>query len=595
MKFRNYTKAIVVVLVMIISAGTLFAGAGAEEPADTTTAGAEMVKNAAGKMVEKPQYGGELVAIATNNPQGFEGVYSTSTNMYTAHVTNESLYEGDWSLGSQGTGEAEFQIRGTLFLDFERPSVATAWERPEPETFIFTIRKGIYWHDKPPVNGREMTPDDVVWTIERIMEKETHYLNPNTTSHIQSIEATDDWKIIVKCDEGFGAVVFQNLFDNFVIIAPELGDEGQKDWENVVGTGPYMMEEFVEGSSITLVKNPNYWDKDPLHPENTLPYLDGVKWLIMNDVTTQIAAMRTGQADWMSGIAWEDVADLKASNPDMGWFRKAQAANLSILYFRLDKPELPFSDIDVRRALAMATDQQSITDDFYGGNAVLFTTPVAPYGEFMDLFIPLEDYPQSVQEQYDYLPEKAEQLLDKAGYPRGSDGVRFKTQVMTSNHQWRIDILSIVKSQWAEIGVDLEVDVQENSVARSATRGGTFPEMCIQYMSSVAPYLFLQYQNPETYPANFSQIDCPECDEIAVEIKANNLFNIEKQNELLKSIYPWIMEQAWSIELPAAYVSFGWQPWVKGYGGEWTVGYSEPGSFVKYPWIDQNLKAELTK
>jgi hypothetical protein len=113
-------------------------------------------------------------------------------------------------------------------------------------------------------------------------------------------------------------------------------------------------------------------------------------------------------------------------------------------------------------------------------------------------------------------------------------------------------------------------------------------------MSSVAPYLFLQYQNPETYPANFSQVNCPECDEIAIDIKKNKLFNRDKNIELLQSIYPWIMEQVWSIELPADYINFAWQPWVKGYGGEWTVGYSEPMSFVKYPWLDLDLKEELT-
>jgi len=587
-------STIVFVLVFVLSAGALWAGGDSEPTGQTGTDEAVMVENTAGRMVEAPEYGGELIVLATNNPQGFDGAYSSSANMYTAHVTNESLYEGDWSKGSQGTGEAEFQIRGTLFLDFERPSVATSWERSEPDTFVFTIREGIYWHDRPPVNGRELTAQDVVWTIERTMAVETHHLNPNVTSKILSVEAPDDWTVVVECAEGSGLDVFYNLFDNIIIIPPELGLEGLKEWENVVGTGPYMMEEFVEGSSVTLVKNPNYWDTDPLHPDNTLPYLDGVTYLIMNDVATQLAAMRTRQVDWMGDIQWEDAADLRESNPDLGWFTKARAANTAMMYFRLDKPELPFSDIRVRQALAMATDQPSIVDHFYGGNAELFSTPVAPYGEFMDLFIPLDEYPESVQEQYQYLPDRAEALLDEAGYPRGDDGIRFRTEIMTSDHQWRVDILSIVSAQWAEIGVDLFVDVQEFPVQRSATKGGTYNEMAIQFMSSVAPYLFLQYQDPETYFQNFSQIKCDECDELAPEIKANHLFNIDRQNELLRGIYPWIMEQVWSIELPADYISFAWQPWVKGYGGEWTAGYSEPMSFVKYPWIDEELRAELT-
>ena len=556
------------------------------EVVDTKT-GPEMVVNAAGKLVEKPKYGGVFYLHIPGDPQGFDDAVAGSTTIYTTYLTNEELYEGDWAKGTQGTGEAEFQIRATLFLEFERPCIAESWERPDPNTFIFRIRKGIYWHDRPPVNGRELTADDVVWTIERALAVPTHNLMPSLAGYIESVTAPDKWTVVVKAVDGYAPQLLTNLFDDIQIVPRELGVEGIRQWESVIGTGPFMMKDYVAGSSILLTRNPNYWGKDPLHPENKLPYLDGVQYIIITDASTALAAARTHKLDYIRNIQWEDADALKKSNPDMKWFRNLQAAHLNIIYMRLDKPDLPFSDIRVRRALALGLNQQAILEYYYGGNAELLSTPCAPYAELMDMWIPLEDYSESVQELYGYDPDKAQQLLAEAGYPNG-----FKTEILTT--EWRADLVAIVKEDWRKIGVDLSIDVKEPAVFNSTTMGGTYNEMCTQYMSTVAPALFRVYQDPDKYFHNFSQVYDERCEEAAEVIKANILFNQEKIAETLKGIYPYIMEQCWSIETPAPYISAAWQPWVKGYGGEWTVGFSQAYNFVKWIWLDQDLKKEMT-
>jgi ABC-type transport system substrate-binding protein len=60
------------------------------------------------------------------------------------------------------------------------------------------------------------------------------------------------------------------------------------DWRHQIGTGPFILQDFVSSSSATMVRNPNYWDKDPLFPENQLPYLDGVKQLVIADASTRV-------------------------------------------------------------------------------------------------------------------------------------------------------------------------------------------------------------------------------------------------------------------------------------------------------------------
>ena len=90
------------------------------------------------------------------------------------------------------------------------------------------------------------------------------------------------------------------------------------DWRNVVGTGAFMLTDFVPGSLMQYEKNPNFWMKDPILG-NQLPYMDGIKVYVIADKSTQLAAFRTGKVDMLSGptLLWEDVDQLVAENSDL--------------------------------------------------------------------------------------------------------------------------------------------------------------------------------------------------------------------------------------------------------------------------------------
>ena len=128
-----------------------------------------------------------------------------------------------------------------------------------------------------------------------------------------------------------------------------------------------MLTDYVPGSTLTYEKNPNYWQFDPIHPKNRLPYLDMVKQLIITDASTQTAALRTGKIDvssWTS-LTLDDALLLMKQRPEMK-YRPINGAD-NQLYFRLDKEELPFTDLKVRQALTLAINQQEIIDEYYNG------------------------------------------------------------------------------------------------------------------------------------------------------------------------------------------------------------------------------------
>ena len=578
-KITWMTLSILMVAALVLGscapAPTAEPGPGAPAP------GAEMVKNAAGKMVEKPRYGGEFIGGRDRNPVGFDDGYAHTSGLHFNYLTNEELYVGDWAKGSQGTGEAGFQIQGTLFMDYSRPRLATGWELVDGDTIVYHIRKGVHYHDKPPVNGRELNAQDIAFSVKRAFELKTHYLFMALPKGIESVTTPDDWTVVIKAPEAT-ADIFSRLTDCLQIVPPELGYEGYKDWENVVGTGPFMLTDYVPDSSGTLVRNPNYWATDPLHPENKLPYVDKITWLIIKDVSTRIAAMRTAKLDWLIGVSWEDAASLHKTNPDLQSVRYAVAAHGTVIWMRTDVK--PFDDIRVRRALNMAVDNKVVMDEYYGGNAVLLSCPYAPYPEFMNIYTPLEEQPRSVQELYEYHPDKAKQLLAEAGYPDG-----FKSEILCNQNQ--VDLISIAKDYWSKIGVDVELDVKELAVWRSTAYGGKHEAMVMQHLSSVAVFRWLQYR--PGLLQNFAMVDDEYCNKVYEIIEENVVFNEAEALRVLKEAGPYVLDQAWMVEMPTPILEKIWQPWVKGYGGEWTVGYSNAYNFPIWLWVDQDLKKSM--
>jgi len=89
------------------------------------------------------------------------------------------------------------------------------------------------------------------------------------------------------------------------------------NWHNAIGTGPYEVSDFVDSSSATLVKNPNYWGYDERYPQNKLPYLNQVNFLIIPNSATALAAFRSGKIDVIEQQTLQSSQAMKQTNPDV--------------------------------------------------------------------------------------------------------------------------------------------------------------------------------------------------------------------------------------------------------------------------------------
>ncbi len=177
-----------------------------------------------------------------------------------------------------------------------KPHLAESFEQPDPLTIIFKIREGIPWHDKAPMNGRELVAEDIVFNFHRFTGLGSGFTEASsmaggvTSLPIESITAPDRYTVVFKLKKiSFNALdlIYFESCEAAWIYPPEVIKEhgDAQDWRNIVGTGPYSLTDWVEGSSMTFTKNPNYWKDDEKFPGNRLPYADELKQLFMTDAS----------------------------------------------------------------------------------------------------------------------------------------------------------------------------------------------------------------------------------------------------------------------------------------------------------------------
>ena len=416
-----------------------------------------------GKAVVAPQYGGTITYAQGAEYAGPDTVVSGIwAQAYIAGV-NEKLAFADWA-----TPRDEWDFVSHNVPNHTIGQLAESWSQPDPLTVIANVRKGVNWHDKAPMNGRELTAQDIEFNYHRITGTGSGFTEPsefalNLSLPFESIMATDDSTVVFKLEEPNLGVLGAILDGDITWIYPpevikEHGDV--TDWRNLVGTGPMMLTDWTEGSSVTWDKNPDYRGYDEKYPENRLPYVDRLRALFMPEVATRLAALRTGRIDYIGTIGtsqlitFDQVESLQQTNPELVIHPYINRSDNAV-GMNVQLP--PFDDIRVRKAMQMAINLKEINRAFYGGYADM--TPQGPANRtFTCCVTQFEDWPEEVKKVFDYDPEGAEALLDEAGYPRGADGIRFKTEMMHLDFRY-LSLTELLASYWKRIGVDVEIDV----------------------------------------------------------------------------------------------------------------------------------------
>ncbi len=566
-------------------------------PATTTTPTTPITpKTPATPVLEVPKYGGWVNWYRTSDITNFDEVIGWQAPAQTLQMTNGDLLRGDWTRGPAGTGELKV-LNGNRY-DHKTGYLAESWEMPETGHWIFHIRPGVRYAVNPAqhaeasrlVAGREFNANDAEFILRKYATTPTAYIYRAFPGlRTANITALDKGTLDIKVPPT-EAVNAAAMFHDFatVDIPKEVIDKygNMSNWKNSVGTGAFMLTDFVPSSLATLTRNPNYFMKDPsgTGKGNQLPYVDGVRILIIPDTSTLYAALRTGRID-LGVVSWQDSASMMKTSPQLIYRMDAEGVSTTV-GMRTDKP--PFNDIRVRRALTMAIDYETLITTLTGGTGVKMIYPGTRDPVYKETFLPFSEAPASVQELYTYNPEKARQLLKEAGYPTG-----FKTTVLLPSVTATIDNMSILKDMWAKVGVTLAIDSRETGVFNSLAAVRNYDQLITGVGLSGGSALMQGNRMQGEGQVNMSYINDPRVNEVYLKVQPLMFSNPSEAMGTVKEMLKYVYDQAWFFSFPSAGPSHTfWWPWLKNFYGDTSIGWFD-SNFAQFAWIDQNLKKTM--
>ena len=244
---------------------------------------------------------------------------------------------------------------GTFSIE---PHLAERWEALDDTTYVFHLRKGVKWHNKPPVNGRELVAEDVKFTFDRFLTEKGN-VDRYVLESVDRVEVVDRHTVKFLLKEPYVWLI--NVLANprsMWIIAREVVEQfgDLKKSQTAIGTGPFLLERYEPNVKTVFKRNPDYFRAG-------LPYVDGVEWLVLDDESTGLAMYRTGQIDcgpwhWWA-VRQADLETLKKTHPHL-IYQDFLSNVTGAIFMRTDMP--PFNDVRVRRAISHAIDRQGLIE-----------------------------------------------------------------------------------------------------------------------------------------------------------------------------------------------------------------------------------------
>ena len=476
-----------------------------------------------------------------------------------------------------------------------------SWEFPTPNDFVMHVRHGIYWQNISPANGREFDANDIVFHFDRMLglgdgyTAESPFWTGEETwlSSVQSITATDQWTVDMKWKTANPELVTLILLQAPGAATSIENPEAVKqwgdvtDWHHAIGTGPFILQDYVSGSSATMVKNPNYWQFDERYPENRLPYIDKLTYLIIPDDATAVAALRSGKLDELDNVAYSQVQDIQKTNPKI--LVNAQPSGNTVTVDPRNDLK-PFSDINVRIALQEAMNLPQLASSYYQGTCS--PDPSTMTSNYMTGWgWPYDQWPQALKDEYAYNPTNAKQLLANAGYPTG-----FNTTCIVDNAS-DLNLVQIVQSMAADIGINMSIQTYDsgtwnNYVITNHKNTGLAIRAYGSLGFNFSPnFQFGRYIAGGT--ANYMMINDPKFNTYLT--RANQATTEDAWKALDTEECMQVAQQHVVISLLLPNIFSLYQPWLKGFSGQYgaTWGFGGPELLYFYAarfWVDQSLK-----
>ncbi|HEY0258801.1 MAG TPA: ABC transporter substrate-binding protein [Lacisediminihabitans sp.] len=477
-----------------------------------------------GEATMSPAKGGSMVVAISSEPPSLNPM--TSQVLPTWYVSNQIL-------DTLVKYDSKFK---------PQPWLAKSWDiSSDGKTYTFHLRDGVKWSD-----GKPFSAADVIYTFQEAGPKYSNTYGL-IMSKLASLTSSGD-EVTFTFSQPVGAFMSYLGDPNFSILPKHIyeGTDVANNPANMkpVGTGPFELKDWVQGDHLTLVRNPYFWD-------SSLPKLDRIEFKVVTNPATAIASLQSGAVQFVvSDIPPVNAKGLQNSSTVKLASPSVLARTLDV-WFNLRKA--PFNDLKVRQAVSLAVDRTRMVDNIAFGTTKAARSPLGSNSPYFDSTLPVLKRNLS----------KANKLLDEAGYPKKSDGTRFSfnLRVSTATDQF-VKTAEIVKENLADVGIDVQVQAQENTTTLDAVfKNWDFDAAIYSMPLGPEPSLQLpawlgQVGINHAYYSNAGGYDNPQVDALAE--KAQETVDVTARTKIYDQVQKLIMADLPMVPL--------WEPtFISGY------------------------------
>jgi len=328
------------------------------------------------------------------------------------------------------------------------PDLATSWAWNEEGTELtLPLRHGVEWHD-----GRPFTAEDVkcTWGLLTGNASEKLRINPRKPwyANLDEVTTNGDYEVtfhLKRSQPSFLALLASGWSPVYPCHVP-----AREMRTHPIGTGPFKFVEFKPNELIRVTRNPDYWKKG-------LPYLDGIEWPIIKNLSTRTLAFIAGKGDLLYGVTTPQLPDIKTQAPQA--ICEVIIGNVSRnLLVNRDQP--PFDNVDLRRAMSLSLDRQAFIDILYQGSGAIggamLPLPEGLWGMPPKILAALPGYDPDVQKNR----SEARSIMEKLGY---GPNKRQTVKVSTRDISYYRDPAVILIDQLKEVYIDGELDTVDTT------------------------------------------------------------------------------------------------------------------------------------
>lgn len=510
-------------------------------PTATPTAGGADPSATPADFFANAKRGGTYLGDTTGDPPTIDPFAATSfLTKGIAGYTYSRLYKY-----RTGPGIDPLEVRPT-------PDIAESAEPNDDGTeWVIKLRPGVKFHNKPPVNGREVTADDVVFSFNRL--KAPTAPNAGQITFIERVEKVDDSSVKFVLNEPNGAFLDVLADTNLLYIMPQEADGGFDPKLDMIGSGPWIFRNYQSGVKFEFERNPEWYMEG-------FPFFDKVEISIVSEYAARMANFIANRS-YAFGANADDLEAVRREQRD-GVFTNITGQTLSFYYF---EPGGPFiQDERLRQAVSLATNREELFELGYNVSKLQdagfdIQTPyhnILPAGSRPWWLDPESSDMGAGAAYFKYDPAEAKKLIEAAGL---TGGLRY---------QWAGAVYGKTFDTIAEQQVNYlrEVGLNIDDVQVQNYQAEYIPQTFIGNFSGIAfgyetPFpeagSYPRRQFSPTDPTNHSKIDDPELWDLAQ--RQQRELNEETRKELFWELQRKHGEKMWYV------------PGITGAGPAWTV------------------------